>query len=180
MKPEVAEILVVALGNDLMGDDAVAWVAARALRMEFDARIDVVETGEAGLALMETMQGYQRVLILDTVATGNAEPGTVVEFPPDAFRRVLAPSPHYAGLPEILSLARRLQIDFPSQIQILAMHINRNTAVSEELSPTARRALPELIRRARVILALWIGDESAEASHLSPTPLLPPDQEICR
>ena len=48
-----APTVVLALGNDILGDDAVGFHAARSLRSEPWEGVDVVETGEAGLALLD-------------------------------------------------------------------------------------------------------------------------------
>jgi len=46
-------ILLLALGNDIMGDDAVGLVAARALKNEFSDGVDIVEASVAGFRLLE-------------------------------------------------------------------------------------------------------------------------------
>jgi hydrogenase maturation protease len=60
MNERSARILVLALGNDLLGDDGVGLEAARQIAGQVDGSVDVVETGEAGLALLELMEGYER------------------------------------------------------------------------------------------------------------------------
>lgn len=105
MSERSGRILVLALGNDLLGDDGVGLEAARQIAGQVDGSVDVVETGEAGLALLELMEGYERALLIDSVVTGRYPPGTVIEFSPEDFRKVVAPSPHYAGLPEVMEMA---------------------------------------------------------------------------
>lgn len=65
MNERSARILVLALGNDLLGDDGVGLEAARQIAGQVDGSVDVVETGEAGLALLELMEGYERALLID-------------------------------------------------------------------------------------------------------------------
>jgi hydrogenase maturation protease len=158
------ENLLLALGNDLLGDDGVGLAAARLLRPEFAGAVEVVETSEAGLALVELMEGYQRALLLDSIATGRCPPGTVLEFSPGDFRRVLAPSPHYAGLPEVLALAGDLGIPFPREIRILAVEVAEPPTFRESLSPPVAEALPELVERARQVLEGWGGGGASETS----------------
>jgi hydrogenase maturation protease len=98
MNERSARILVLALGNDLLGDDGVGLEAARQIAGQVDGSVDVVETGEAGLALLELMEGYECALLIDSVVTGRYPPGTVIEFSP-------------AGLPQgggALAALRRL------------------------------------------------------------------------
>ena len=68
--------------------------------------------------------------------------GTVLEFSREDFDRVLGPSPHYAGLPEVLSLAKHLEITFPEEIRVLALEIADCCDFRETLSPPIEQALP--------------------------------------
>ncbi|MCX7626522.1 MAG: hydrogenase maturation protease [Candidatus Sumerlaeaceae bacterium] len=150
-----ARVIALALGNDILGDDAVGFLAARALKNEFPSGVDFVETGEAGLALVELLEGYERALLLDACVTGLHDVGTVLEFFPEHLGRVVAPSPHYAGLPEVLYLAERLGLEFPKEIRILAMEVEDPFTVREGLTPRVLEALPHYIARTRDVLR-WL------------------------
>jgi hydrogenase maturation protease len=151
-----APLLLLALGNDILSDDGVAFLAARALREQFDfPSLEIIESGEAGLALLEFLEGRERVLILDSALTGRATPGTVLEFSPQDFRNVVAPSPHYAGLPEVLELGRRLGVVMPQEIRVVALEVEDPFTIREELTPAVRAALPQFIARAAEVLAGW-------------------------
>jgi len=154
-------VLVLGLGNDILGDDAVGILAARELRAQLPGVVDVIESAEAGLALMERMEGRERVLILDSIMTRRSEPGTVMDLRPEDFGKVAAPSPHYAGLPEVLALAERLEIPFPSEIRILAMEVEDPFEVREGLTPKVAAALPTLVARALDVLRDWTAQRGA-------------------
>ena len=156
-------IRVLALGNEVRGDDRVGLAAARLLAARYGDTVDVVESGEAGLALLELLAGCDRAIILDAVIPHDVPPGTVIELDPADFRQVLAPSPHYSGLPEVLALADRLGIDFPTEIRILTMAIPPVNGFSEELSPVILAALPAYVRRAAAILDDWRGGVAVAA-----------------
>lgn len=156
----VHKTLVLAMGNDILGDDAVAFETARELRKQHP-HADFVETGEAGLALLEQMSGYKRVLLLDSMFTGRHEPGTVVEFSADDFSKVVAPSPHYAGLPEVFQLAQRLGVDFPEVVSVLAMEVSDPYTVGAPLTMEVALAIPEFVDRAKEILQRWAAERSS-------------------
>jgi len=145
--------VVLALGNDILGDDAVGFHAARRLRWEFAVGVDVVESGEAGLALLDHLEGYDRAIVLDAIATGKCPPGTVLVWGPEDFRKQVAPSPHFSGLPEILSLAERVGLHFPKDMRVIAMEVHDPTVFRETLSRQAKAALPAFVAAARKILA---------------------------
>jgi len=155
MRASSRRILLLALGNDILGDDGVGLAAARILRREFQEDVEIVESSEAGLALLELLEGYERALLLDAVVTGSSPPGTVLEFSPEDFQKILAPSPHYAGLPEVLQMAQRLDMAFPKEIRILALEVEDPFEFREGLSPSVERALPALVERARQVLEGW-------------------------
>ncbi len=147
-----AATVVLALGNDILGDDAVGFHAARSLRSEPWEGVDVVETGEAGLALLDHLEGYDRALILDAIATGKCRPGTVLSWQRKDFKDIVSPSPHFSGLPELINLAERVGMHFPKDIRVLAMEVDDPTVFRESLTPEAQKALPELVERARKVL----------------------------
>lgn len=93
------------------------------------------------------LAGYERAFILDAACTGRHPVGTVFEIDPDALVPVPVPSPHFAGLPELLELARRLDLPFPRQFRIFAVEVQDPVTVGGEMAPEVRRALPELCDR---------------------------------
>jgi hydrogenase maturation protease len=156
-------ILVLALGNDLMGDDGVGHVVAKILRQQLGEEVAILESAAAGFELMELLEGYERALIVDAITTGNNSPGTVLQCSPDEFPGHNAWSAHYAGLPEIMQLANRLQISFPREIRVLAMEINPVSETYIGLSDQIIIAVPEFLKQARRILNDWLANET---SHL--------------
>ena len=101
------------------------------------------------------MTGYERVLLLDTVVTGEHNPGTILSFSKADFNKVLGSSPHFMGLPEVIELAKVLSIDFPEIIHILAIEIEQPSEFSEILSPAVEHAIPEYIQKASLLLKEW-------------------------
>ena len=133
----------------------MAFYAARLLRAEFPGSVDVVETGEAGLPLLDHLEPYKKVLILDAAATGKCPAGTILRWDREDFRRCVAPSQHSAGLPHILELAERLGMAFPGELQVVCMEVSDPTVFRETLTAEAERALPAMVAAARGILAAW-------------------------
>ena len=148
-----SKTVVLALGNDILGDDAVGFHAARRLSAEPWEGVDVVETGEAGLALLDHLEGYDRALILDAIATGRCRPGTVLSWERKDFKDIVSPSPHFSGLPELIQLAERVGMHFPKDMRVLAMEVDNPTVFRDTLTPEAQKALPEFVSRARQVLA---------------------------
>lgn len=162
-------ILLLALGNDIFGDDGVALKAAELLEKRFVAGVDFRETAEAGLSLLDIMSGYDRVLLLDSIVTGSHPAGAVLEFCRADFDKVTGPSPHYAGLPEVLGLAERLGMAFPQEIRVLALEIDNPTDFCETLSWKIEQALPAFVKKAEQILRQWEDEDARNITHSKPS-----------
>lgn len=142
-------VLVLALGNDLMADDGAALLVARNLEGELPPEVVVREAGEVGMALLEELAGFEAALILDTVQTGKAPPGTVHRFTLDQLSPVLAPSPHWAGLPEVRTWAEAMELPFPRHVVVLAVEASDLLTVGGRLSPEVGASLDGWAARAR-------------------------------
>ncbi|MCI0449871.1 MAG: hydrogenase maturation protease [Chlorobi bacterium] len=152
------QILVLALGNDIMGDDAAGLEAARELKKKFKRGIDFFEVSSAGFMLIDILEGYSEVLILDSVLSEN-KAGTIRELSKDEFVQKFSSSPHFAGLPEMMELAGKLDIKFPKQIKALVMGINETRVIREGLSREIREQIPVFAKRASYILKSWVNME---------------------
>ncbi len=147
--------LLLALGNDILKDDGVGIVAAGLLRSEFKEAVDIVDAPGTGLALLELLAGYDRALLLDAIFTGNAPPGTVLEFCREDFRKAAAPAALYVGLPEVLRQAESLGLEFPRELRILALEVENPFESHGGMSPATQEALPGYVDRARQVLKGW-------------------------
>jgi hydrogenase maturation protease len=147
------EILLVAFGNDILGDDAVGLIAARELKQEFEGEVDFVEAAP-GLELLDLVENYNAVLILDSMITAR-EPGTVLEFSLEDAPPAAGHSPHYAGLPEARNVAEQLGLPWPERLRILAVEIAPVDEFHEGLSAPIATALPAFLQKAREILGSW-------------------------
>ncbi|MFA6317725.1 MAG: hydrogenase maturation protease [Elusimicrobiota bacterium] len=153
--------MVLALGNDILGDDAVGFHCLRLLRDQAaGGAVDFVETGEAGLAVLDLLEGYDRGLMLDAVVTGQVPPGTVLEFSKKDFQKLRGSSPHVAGLPELLHVAERTGMKIPGDLRILALEVATPDTFGQELTPGCQAALPAFAEAARAILRSWAGSMS--------------------
>ncbi|MBI5622274.1 MAG: hydrogenase maturation protease [Elusimicrobia bacterium] len=152
-----ARTVVLALGNDILGDDAVGFHCVRLLRDRRAGRpgVDLVETGESGLAVLDLIEGYDRAVILDAVVTRQVPPGTILEFSKADFQRLRGSSPHVSGLPELLHVAERTGMKMPSVLAVLALEVETPDTFGETLTPGCQASLPGFVRRCEELLASW-------------------------
>ena len=160
MTEGLPRILVLGLGNDILGDDAVGLLAARRLRALLPETVDVVESGGGGLDLLDALEGYDRAVLLDAILTGKHPPGAILEFSAEDFKKDEVPSPHYAGLPTVIQLAESLGIRFPTIFQIVSVEVENPYEILECLSQPVETALPAIVERVRRIVHGWLFDSS--------------------
>ena len=147
--------IVLGLGNELLSDDAIGIITARRLRSELNGEVDVIESGLSGLALLDLLIGYDQAIIIDSISTGKDPPGTIIELEPDDLGPVIAPSPHYTGLPEMISIARELGLEFPDRIRIFAIKAFDLETIGGGMSPHVYSSIEKAVKRIKKRIQTW-------------------------
>lgn len=138
---DAARVRLLGLGNELLADDAFGILVARKAAERFPG-LDVVTTSESGLALLDYLSGVNCLLIVDTIQTGRAQPGTLYNFDAGELRAAPAGAPHGAGLREVLDLAGALGLDRPAHIRILAVEAADCATLGGPMHPAVEAAIP--------------------------------------
>jgi hydrogenase maturation protease len=142
--------LVVGLGNPILGDDGVGWRVAERVRTALPEpeSVDVDCLAVGGIALMERVLGYRRVVIADSVCTGKVSIGTVRVFSfsdlPEEAAHV--GSAHDTSLKTAVRMATALGASVPDEIVIVGIETDRVYDFSEDLSPPVAAAVPVAVR----------------------------------
>ena len=148
------KILLLGLGNDILTDDAIGLNVVRRLRESLagDDRIEVRETMEMGLALLDFIVGYRAVVIVDSIQTGKAPAGTILELDAAELKQITGRTPHFLGVGETLALGRQLGLAMPQEVRILAVEVEDPFTLGTEMTPALQRAIPAVLVRVRQIL----------------------------
>jgi hydrogenase maturation protease len=152
--------LIIGLGNPILGDDGVGWVVAQQLKDELvereDIEFDFLSLG--GLSLMERLTGYQKVIMIDALSTGNYPQGKVISFPLDSMVDLNAghsSSPHDTSLRNALDVGRSMNISLPKNENIIVVAVEAANVYdfSRELSPQVADAVPHAVNLVLEILS---------------------------
>ncbi len=151
-------IRVLCLGNDLMGDDAVGPAVARRVRRLHLPGVEVVESAESGLRLVDYLESPS-LIVVDAVSSGDAPPGTVFVLEPGQLPAADGVSPHAIGLREALELGRALGMPMPKDVTLMAVETADCRTVGGPMHPAVAEAVShvvDLIRQdaAQSILAM--------------------------
>jgi len=147
--------LIIGLGNPLRGDDGVGvCVAQTLLKQKLPPNVRVIDGGTQGLGLVNLIEGWQKVIIVDAAEIGQS-PGQFVRFTLDeAYLSEVdqALSVHAAGLYDALLLAQALKI-LPPEVIIFGVQA-ANLAWENTLTPEVEAAIPNLLNA--ILVELFI------------------------
>lgn len=145
-------LVILGLGNDLLGDDGIGLLAAEALRGFEGPGVTVRTSVQAGLYLLDALQGYEDAIVVDSVLGDH--PGTVRELRGADLHEVTVPSAHYVGLPEALAIARESGLQVPRRLRILGIEIG----VAQEIGSAPSTAVLASLPRVRAMVAQAAAD----------------------
>jgi len=145
--------LVVGIGSTIRRDDGVGVRAARRFKARSPNSVDVIELGTAGLSLLDFVEGFDRLVVIDAIVTG-APPGTVYQLTgEEVAKTVHLGIGHEADLPTALSLGQKLSRHMPADVVVVAIEAGDITTFSEELTPEVASAMPEVQARLESLIA---------------------------
>lgn len=156
-------ILIAGLGNPILGDDGVGWHVAESVSLQAgiplgEAPLPHSSHGKlppvtiecfalAGFSLMERLTGFDKVILIDSLNTGNYKQGEVVTFTLAEIEDLTyghSASAHDVSLKTALRVGRDLNVPLPDDIDIhvVAIEAQHVYDFSEELSSTVAAAVP--------------------------------------
>ena len=152
-----APVLILGLGNTLLGDDGLGPALIEQMSQEQDEdrlsdRIEFLDGGTQGLALLGHLSGREAIIIVDALATG-APPGTTTilnvseVFQMGANR---ADTSHEGNAGELLAVAKVLD-ELPDRVFVVGVE-PQNVAIGYGLSEPVRKALPIAANRVTALL----------------------------
>lgn len=144
------KILILGLGNTIRGDDGAGIQAVRLIRNSLKGplleSIDFKEIEEAHINILDFVSGYEKLIIIDAVATKKAKPGDIHRITQDMLKKDNpAYSSHQVGLPRIIKMAEELDMDFPKDIVIYAVEIEEGGGFACGVSPEIKDALVNVL-----------------------------------
>jgi hydrogenase maturation protease len=138
-------ILVMGVGNILLGDEGVGVRTVEAMRrMTLPDNVELLDVGTGALDIMDIIANREKVFIIDAVR-GGGEPGAVYRFTPDDIA-IQSPAPfsvHQFDIPGTLNMAE-LAGCMPGEVIIFGIEPKR-VDWSLELSPEVAAVIPKVI-----------------------------------
>jgi hydrogenase maturation protease len=143
---KMSELLILGIGNYLMGDEGVGVQTALALqKLPIADTIDVVDGGTGGFHLLEFFEVHKKVILIDATLDDN-EPGTIRLIKPrfaKDFPRAM--STHDIGLRDMVN-ALQLMDKMPD-IYLFVVSIESIQQQGIELTEAIEKTIPVLIEK---------------------------------
>jgi hydrogenase maturation protease len=140
--------LVLGLGNPVLSDDGVGIKVAHEVANQLNSpRVTVAETSGAGLSLLDSIVGYDKVIIIDAIQTKKGQAGQIYRMGAEDFSPTKHFfSPHQINLVTALELGKMLNLAMPQEITIFTVEAKDITSFSEKCTPEVEQAIPKVVK----------------------------------
>ncbi len=141
------KILVMGVGNTILKDEGVGvHVIREMMKLDLPEDVELVDGGTAAIDLLHLIEGRERMVVIDAMLSDDEEPGAIFRLTPENIQPTFRgkTSLHQLGLKEVLDMADSIG-DCPDTV-IFSIVPESIGTFGEELTPTIKARVPELIR----------------------------------
>ncbi len=153
--------LVLGLGNELYGDEAAGIHVVRKLREDFEKpeetaewleNVELEECSLSGLALLEVIVDYDNLIIIDSIKKEKPLTGKIHLLEKKDLRHIPGSSPYSVSLPQSIELGKKLGLQVPSRIKIIAVEVKNQYNLGEGLTEEMTKAIPAIVKEVKKVL----------------------------
>jgi len=139
--------LVLGLGNPILSDDGVGNKVAREIKKRVEG-VDVQEASAAGFRIVDQIVGYDKLILIDAIQTGESEVGALNLFKPEDFQETKhSTSTHDIGFFQALDIYKREGEKVPEEIKIYGIEVEQTDVFSEKFTPKVENAFPAIVNQ---------------------------------
>jgi hydrogenase maturation protease len=147
MESKNSRILIIGLGNPILGDDGVGWKVAEEVKKQMppNSSVDVDCLSLGGLSLMERLIGYGRVILIDAFPLEEAIGSILILKLSDLpnYSAFHTPSTHDVSLLSAIEVGKSMGAQLPDDIKVVGIATKRACDFSKSLSPPVAEAVPQ-------------------------------------
>jgi len=145
--------LVLGLGNTILSDDGAGIRIAKEIEKNCK-NVDVLEASAAGFRIIDEIIGYEKLILIDSIKTDKADPGTLYKYSMDDFKKTKHHAqPHDISFFEAYDIIKQNGDQVPSIIEIYAVEVCDITTLSEKCTYKVEKSIP--------VIAVKIIDEQS-------------------
>ena len=137
--------IVLGIGNPILRDDGVGIKVARCIKRAAP-EVEVVETAEAGLSLLDWVPDHDRLIVIDSIKAGaNEAAGEVYKLDFTTLDPAMDfTSFHGVDIVTAFELGRRLGYHMPERVSVYAITVKDNMTFAEECSEEVELKIPAI------------------------------------
>lgn len=137
--------ILVGLGNPIMSDDGIGLLVSRRVHRRLKG-YDLDLACGAGLHVMDSILGYRRAVIIDSMVTGSVPVGSVARIDPGAgIETRRAGHSHGVGFFEAIEIARACDAPLPEEILVYGIEVKDPFTIGDEVSESVMDKLDEIV-----------------------------------
>jgi hydrogenase maturation protease len=143
------KILIYGIGNPYRRDDRIGLDIAAQLATKVKKKNITVRSGSIdGLAMLDEIMGFDRVIFIDSIKTGNANPGDIHIIPVKQLEQKQSlVSSHGIDFVTAVRLGRRFGYRMPDKIVVYAIEIENNESYDETCTEKVKGSIPKVIEQ---------------------------------
>jgi hydrogenase maturation protease len=147
------KILIHGIGNEILTDDGIGPKLVKRLEGNLSKKeIDFKTAYLGGLELLDYIQGYHTVIFIDAIRTRGGIPGTVYQLSPENFNTTIhLSSVHDVSFLTSVALGKKLGLNMPLFIHIIAVEIVEDRMFDDNFSPQIREKYEEIFNEVKEI-----------------------------
>ncbi len=157
---EKNKILIHGIGNEILTDDGIGPKLVKRLKGNLTRNgIDFETAFLGGLEVLEYIQGYQTVIFIDAIRTKNGVPGAVYQLSPENFNNTIhLSSVHDVSFLTAVDLGKKLGLDMPRFIHIIAVEIVEDRIFDDNFTPQIQEKYEEIYNEVKALTERIIAD----------------------
>ena len=154
--------LIIGLGNPILGDDGIGWVIAEEVKKIINespellqGEYEIIFLSLGGLSLMEQMEGYSKVFVIDSIHSGSYPKGTIFSLPLSRLPNLSSghsTAAHDTSLANALKLGKMMDIVLPEEVWVFALETDEIYTFSEDISAELTSVIPSALDIIKSIL----------------------------
>ena len=155
--------VIIGLGNPIVGDDAIGIKVTDYIRdtYTFPVNTEILsDISIGGFGLVELFRGYDKVILIDAIETGNNPIGKVIQLKSEEFALALHTSDyHNMDFFTALEFANQMYDNITEDISIIGIEIINPMEFSYDLSYELQSEFREIVKRVYDILLVELREE---------------------
>ena len=134
--------LILGLGNPILTDDGAGITIAQRIK-EGNPDLEVIEASEAGLALLDHIVGYDKLIIIDSIRTEKGRPGDFYRLKLEDLKSTAdLSSSHGMDIASAFEIGKGLGYKMPGYVSIYAVEIKDNITFGEGCTEEVEERIP--------------------------------------